>query len=525
MRTVYATVLELRDEQEILATLDYVGRWVSDWYRRQRVSVDAVLGAIVSGDIEAHPIEGHTLAVKHFSAQELPEQNLIELTWTYPDQYDKSLGWRSHLLLLRRKAGLLLSLEVAVTGLSFRVAPAAIKLGSPRVVRDVARLRSTSLGGHPYHVTPEVVSAETVDVLAAELSDPARPYAVVVVSCRARDDVALLDAVLLADRVAGVAKVYELADKWAAFRLTETVGKLLSCFDGAVRVYWPGFSLQSDPFQHPLWTPWQLADDSGVERVINQISRSLFDAASFRHVEPTEVLALRHAAERQSRQAMRAAAAESTDTDKLLEDLYGLEDKLKRAEEKNGELVRECETLRANAMALASSTSWTHEIQAATAGAFPAPAAQVPPANVLEAVQEIERSTRNLVYLPSAYGSAADSPFRQPDRVMQALEAIDEVASIWVRSLESGASVGSLRDLFKKKYGFAYADDVSQTSKTRWGNEYKVAHDGKEYDISPHITIGAKQADTCLSIHWAWDKEAKKALIAHVGRHKTNTKT
>ena len=42
---------------------------------------------------------------------------------------------------------------------------------------------------------------------------------------------------------------------------------------------------------------------------------------------------------------------------------------------------------------------------------------------------------------------------------------------------------------------------------------------------SPHIPIGAKQADTCLSIHWAWLKDEKVALVAHVGRHKTNTKT
>jgi hypothetical protein len=374
-------------------------------------------------------------------------------------------------------------------------------------------------------VTPELVSAETADLLAAELADPMRPYAVVVVSRRARDDVPMLDAVSLADRVAGVAKVYELADKWSAFRLTEEVGKQLSCFDGAVRVYWPGFSLQSDPFQHPLWTSSQLADDGAVERGMRQISRSLFDAASFRHVEPQEMLSLRRAAERETRQATRATAAESVDTDKLLEDLYGLEDKLKQEEAKNAELVRECETLRANAMALASSASWAQEFQPSPAGSPALPQAQVPPANVLEAVKAVERSTKHLEYLPSAYESAADSPFRQPDRVTQALEAIDEVASIWVESLDSGASVGSLRELFKKKYGFAYADDVSQTSKGKWANEYKATQDGKEYDISPHITIGAKQADTCLSIHWAWDKDRKKVLIAHVGRHKTNTKT
>ena len=521
MRTVYATVLELRDGTDISTTLEYVGRWISDWYRRQRVSVDALLGTMASGDVEAQPMEGHSLQVKHLSAHEFPNQSLIELIWVYPDAYDKSLGWSTRLLLLRRPSGLLFSLEVAVTGLSFRVAPAAIKLGSPRVVRDVARLRSVFLGGRPYNLMPELVSAEHADVLAAELVDPERPYAIVVVSRRVRDDVPLVDAEGLADRLAGVAKVYELADRWSAFRLTEEVGKPLSCYDGAVRVYWPGFSLQADPYEHPLWTALHLASAETVERATGQIARSLFEAASFRHIEPQEVLAIRQAAEREGRQSNRAAAAEASDTDVLLQDLYDLEDKLRQEEAKSAELARECETLRANAMALASSASWTQALQPQGMAPTPVP---TEPATVLDAVRASEATASNLIFLPSAYESAADSPFRQPDRVTQALEAVDEVAAMWIDSLRTGGSVGSLREIFKKKFGFSYADDVSQTSKGKWGGEYQISYEGRDYDISPHITIGAKQADTCLSIHWAWDKDRRKVLIAHVGRHKTNTK-
>jgi hypothetical protein len=102
--------------------------------------------------------------------------------------------------------------------------------------------------------------------------------------------------------------------------------------------------------------------------------------------------------------------------------------------------------------------------------------------------------------------------------------AIDEVAAIWTNSIATGKSVGSIRQMFKKR-GFEYADDISQTSKGKWGGEYVTSYKGRDIDISPHITIGAKQADSCLSVHWAWDKEEQKALVAHVGRHKTNTKT
>jgi hypothetical protein len=43
--------------------------------------------------------------------------------------------------------------------------------------------------------------------------------------------------------------------------------------------------------------------------------------------------------------------------------------------------------------------------------------------------------------------------------------------------------------------------------------------------FAPHITIGAKSPDRCLSIHMHWDEAKRRVVIAHVGRHKTNTKS
>lgn len=266
MRTVYATVLEVQDDDDISSTFVYVGRWISDWYRRRRVSVDEALVGLVNDDIEIFPMPGHKLTVKHYAAAEFQGQSLVDLTWSYPDDYDKSLGWRTHLALLRGLSGLALSLEVAVTGLSFQVAPTNIKLGSPRLARDVTRLRSVRLGGRLYNATSELVSADAVDSLCQDLADQVRPHPIVLVSRRAHDDVPLVDAQQLAESLSGVAKVYELADKWSAFRLTELLGKTLSCYEGAVRIYWPRFNLQTDPFLHPLWRPWQLAADGSADR-------------------------------------------------------------------------------------------------------------------------------------------------------------------------------------------------------------------------------------------------------------------
>lgn len=522
MRTVYAVALEVGDQSDVSISLNYVGRWIQDWYIRRRLSVD-VFQNLGEGDLELSPAEGHQFSIHHRATKEAPGEQLVDVRWAYPDQYDQSLGWVIALSLLRQGNGLLLSLELAVTGLQLVIAPASIKLGSPRVIRDIARLRSIRLEGHPYSLTPELVSAEHVELLVSELTDSTRPYPIVLVSRRVQDDVPLTNANELAERLAGVAKVYELADKWAAFRLTEEVGKTLSCFGGAVRLYWPRFNAEANPYTHPLWMPWQLKDAAAAERTLGQLCNMVFDAAAFRHVEPLAISRVRSAAEREAREAARNSRAKSED--ELLDDLIGMEQKLKAVEATNVDLLQENKILRENAAALVAHTAWQNltppTSQAQAPVIVPEPGI---PTSVEEAVQQAEAKSKNVRFLSSAHSSALASPYRQPERVQEALAALEEVASIWCETVSSGKAGGSLRQLFKAR-GFDYADDVSQTSKSKWSSEYTATYNDQQLDISPHITLGAKQPETCLSIHWAWHKDEKVALVAHVGRHKTNTKT
>lgn len=520
MRTVYATTLEVGTDADVSNSLDYVGRWIHDWYLRQRLSVD-VFENLGAGDLAVAPADGHQLAIRHFASDETPGERLVDVRWEYPDQYDKSLGWVVRLALLRRTKGLLLSIEVAVTGLQLMFSPASIKLGSPRVVRDIARLPSVRIGGYPYNLTPELVAAEYIELLVSDLTDQARPYPIVLVSRRVQDDVPLVDSNDLAERLAGVAKVYELPDKWSAFRLTEELGKALSCYAGAVRIYWPRFNDQVDPFAHPVWMPWQFKDADTTERTLGHLSGMVFEAAAFRHVEPADITFVRLSAERQAREALRSASGKSAD--ELRGDLVEMERKLRAVEATNAELVRDNKTLRDNVAALANAT-WSEHAPTPVEARAETLAEPAAPTTVPDAVLLAEARGKSIRFLPSAHSSAAESPYKHPERVLQALTALDEVASIWAETVESGKPGGSVRQLFKKR-GFEYADDVSQTSKGKWATEYVADYKGQQLDIAPHITIGAKQADTCLSIHWAWHKAEKVALVAHVGRHKTNTKT
>ena len=73
--------------------------------------------------------------------------------------------------------------------------------------------------------------------------------------------------------------------------------------------------------------------------------------------------------------------------------------------------------------------------------------------------------------------------------------------------------------------GQTYKDDISPTSKGKWKEEYEFVYEGERMPCHSHFTLGSGSADTCLSIHWHWDADRRQAIVAHVGRHKTNTKT
>ena len=255
---------------------------------------------------------------------------------------------------------------------------------------------------------------------------------------------------------------------------------------------------------------------------LGHLSNMVFEAAAFRHVEPAPITIVRQSAERKARAALRTGISKSTD--ELLNDLIEMEQKLKGVEATNADLVRDNKTLRENAAAFAAHATWSDQAERPVAAEPEALAEPAGPTTVANAVQIAEGRVKSVRFLPSAHSAAAESPYKHPERVLQALTALDEVASIWAESVDSGKPGGSVRQLFKKR-GFDYADDVSQTSKGKWVNEYVADYKGQQLDIAPHITIGAKQADTCLSIHWAWHKAERIALVAHVGRHKTNTKT
>ena len=70
-----------------------------------------------------------------------------------------------------------------------------------------------------------------------------------------------------------------------------------------------------------------------------------------------------------------------------------------------------------------------------------------------------------------------------------------------------------------------YRAKISVTTRNMWGSEYTFDYRGEGVLFEEHFTIGAKDANKCLSIHFSTRLRKDKIVVAYVGRHLTNTMT
>ena len=173
----------------------------------------------------------------------------------------------------------------------------------------------------------------------------------------------------------------------ASWELTEKLGKEWSCYNGAVRLFWP-FRVNRDDFRaHPLWTYDYLmrrADNEIVarDRFRHELTERLIEASTFVADDPA-FTQFENEKVRRVNDANRATANESGDF-KALADLYAAEnDDLRVALDAK---IQQIDTLQQNVEAL------TIALRSGQAAAAREIADEAPPQAVADAVQ-VARTT------------------------------------------------------------------------------------------------------------------------------------
>ncbi|MDQ3769577.1 MAG: hypothetical protein M3370_08905, partial [Actinomycetota bacterium] len=155
-----------------------------------------------------------------------------------------------------------------------------------------------------------------------------------------------------------------------------------------------------------------------------------------------------------------------------------------------------------------------------------APAGADDPATPLDAVRRARAEAQHLVFTDAAEEAAADSPFRRPADLLEALRRLDRLAELHAPEEGFGTSLGqAARDL-----GLSWKQGVSDTARSRKPHAYAVSHEGQRLELGPHVAVGSGSgAGYIARIYLAVEDGAgnlpRGLYVGHVGRHLPDTTT
>jgi hypothetical protein len=396
----------------------------------------------------------------------------------------------------------------------------------PRVVRDILGTLAGEADGEPLSNEVETVASADVQQLVSLLYNPIRRLPVVVISVDDHGG-AQIDLERLATRLSGAAHLRCLSIE-PSFELTRQIGKRMSAFNGAIRLYMPGLDQESEnPFQHPLW----LAPATGMNpRALNQIASRILplgfrdpegDARFWRvgllrqassRIAANEALGNREEqlqAEIDALQLEKTVLVESTEAAESLmyeeaSKLSAVQSEVARLEEENynlGQRLRAVSTAGGNS----SSRLLEDDIQ-----------------SLFDQNPSLESSLRIVDYvfpnrleiLDSAYESARESyGFKHRKKAFSLLWSL--CTDYWT-ALSAGEGDVTARRCF----GAGYAAKESETLSAPGRKRRTFSCGGQELLMEKHLKIGVADNKTeTLRVHFEWLADRKVIVVGHCGGH------
>ena len=254
-------------------------------------------------------------------------------------------------------------------------------------------------------------------------------------------------------------------------------------------------------------------------------------AASVERAEARAAAAEAHLAERRAATEEAAAGAGEEASAEWLTAHEALQDELESVRAHRDGLLAQVEELQEASAADAKSIA---RLGAALAEASSGPSSpergeNVPlgaPASVAEAVTRAQEGAAHLVFTDAAHASAADSPYRRPADVLEALGRLDELATMYADPDGFGRSLSQAAgDL-----GLTWKGNVSELARSRKPNQYTITHAGERLELGPHVAIGSGSgagfiARIYLHVADGSGTVPRGLYVGHVGRHLPDTTT
>lgn len=370
--------------------------------------------------------------------------------------------------------------------------------------------------------TPYTLGVERTNDFVARLVDPQRTRPIVLISARNWDDSPVVDPYPIADRLAGLAHVFVAKDRFPSLEMPRVFPRPLCCWDGAVRLYWPGLRSNDAPGDHPHW-PVDEIDRIDEERfggfadyLLGQITQHAVYAIDSEEVTIADIEGRRLRAQLSDLRSR--AVANPEETVKLLE---ATETWLV---EKDVEIARLKEDLAAVGARLRQEQQKSEAYLSALKAGEKTSQTALPIDTVEDAVdQAIESYGDELAFALNGKSVIKRSEFEEPEDLFKALE--------WLATSYRDARLGAAPiddfDLsLREACGWTYDGSQSQITMSKYAEWYETSFDGRNIQLGNHMGTGSsKDPRRTIRVAFAWDGTAKKVVVGYIGQHQRTDKT
>ena len=518
MKAIYRTHFEVRGNkpgpQLAQAVADICWKWLFDPKRAYAPPPTMPSGCVTVPEMALNAsAKAEAMAVPDGAATRWV------LKLTHPDHLDPAGIWRTELGIERTAANqVFFSCSLYLGRTDRSVAPFRRSTSRPKIVLDVLK-QFEGYGALPLSYKPLFLKSDPkyTDALLKLLQDPRRQHPVVYVSTHEQSRRLFFDASRLADHLAGTAYVVVAENLDACRSFRQRMPPPLQAFDGAVRLYWPGFSFRSKHFDHPLWTKYRVMSIQTRSR--EAFSKKLLaDIAAVAVTSmPESMLTWARIEEAVRRQAI--AQARAAQDDQQLLTLYTADN-----EDLRLTITGLRQELQTKGEELHRAQARIAVLESATAESLPTQEF-LPVETVADAIEQAAaRWPQQLVFAPNSKSEGDDSPFQPATEVLQALE--------WLATTYHSAKSGKLKvisldhSIRAKIPGWTYCPHQGDFSITRYKEWYQCQWEDRPYTISEHVGTGVStKPEETIRIAFAWDKPRKKVVVGFIGQHQKTNKS
>jgi FtsZ-binding cell division protein ZapB len=412
----------------------------------------------------------------------------------------------------------------------------------PGFVKGILKAGPAELDGvRVFAEDPPVVSTDSdVDDLVNLLERPSRRASVIVFalpdgSIDARETA--IDAKEFQGATLGAAHVRVITGP-ASYHLTDRMGKELSVFRSAVRIYRPGFSRWRDqPTRHPLFLPERIASWASREAV--EFPRWLVDSAlaltlhrGDRETELPAFNTVRQTAARVERDRLKQSGGSSADlarmyeedNEKLRKEVEELKEEyeglLDAAESEREQAQQEAQEYRARTFALRDRI---RALEGRLAEAEARPVGVVIPDSLDRFEEWVRQHLSGSVELHNrAYQGVKKSVYENPALIYASLLLLRDYY-VPMRVNGGNAAVNA----FEARCRELQVEDALVGEALRTHREqYTVSYEGKPRLLDRHLKRGAKHDEArCFRLYYFWDDEAQCVVVGWLPSHLDNSRT